>query len=105
MERFYNIPLRNAKLKAGRTKRAPRAIKEIKLFVAKHMKSSIDDVWIDTHINKLIWKNGIRNIPSKIRVKVVKFEDGLVEVDLPEAIKEREEEIDEQKSKEEKEKE
>ena len=34
--------------------------------------------------NEKLWENGMRNPPSKITVKAVKFEDGLVEVSLAE---------------------
>ena len=44
MERVYTIPLRNVK-EVKRTIRAPRAIREIKIFLTKHMKAS--DVKID----------------------------------------------------------
>ena len=41
MERVYTIPLRNVK-DIKRTIRAPRAIREIKIFLTKHMKASDD---------------------------------------------------------------
>lgn len=83
-ERMYTIPLRIVK-RVPRTKRAPRAIKEVRYFVSKHMKTPLEDVWIDKPLNEAIWKRGIQKPPSKIRVQVIKFkEDGLVEVSLPE---------------------
>jgi len=48
------------------------------------MKVDAENVWIDTGLNEKIWENGIRNPPSKIAVKAVKFDDGLVEVSLAE---------------------
>ena len=93
LERIYTIPLTVTK-QVPRTKRAPRAIKEIKEFVRKHMmektsvKSDDDavvkDVWVDYRLNELIWSRGIESPPSKVRVKVIRFEDGLIEVSLPE---------------------
>jgi large subunit ribosomal protein L31e len=84
MERIYTIPLRDVK-QLPRTKRAPRAIAVVKKFVARHMKTTEEDVWIDTHVNELLWARGIEKPPSKIRVKAVKFEDQeIVEVSLPE---------------------
>ena len=84
MERIYTIPLRDVK-QLPRTKRAPRAIAVVKKFVARHMKTTEADVWIDTNVNELIWARGIEKPPSKIRVKAVKFEDQeIVEVSLPE---------------------
>ena len=93
LERVYTIPLTVTK-RIPRTKRAPRAIKEIKEFVRKHMmekttqKSEDEeekkDVWVDYRLNELIWSRGTENPPSKVRVKAIRFEDGLIEVSLPE---------------------
>ena len=81
MERVYTIPLRNVK-EVKRTIRAPRAIREIKIFLTKHMKAS--DVKIDESINHAIWERGIQKIPSKITVKAVKDDDGVVKATLAE---------------------
>ncbi|MGC8581494.1 MAG: 50S ribosomal protein L31e [Thermoplasmata archaeon] len=82
IERIYDIPLRGAKHKSPKGYNAPGAIKEIKRFVSHHMKVDMDNVWIDPHVNELIWKTGIEHIPEKVKLKVIKFEDGLVEVDM-----------------------
>jgi len=71
-ERLYTIPLIKAK-SVPRTKRAPRAIKEIRAFLVRHMK--VENVKIDSSINELIWGRGREKIPSKVRVKAVKTED------------------------------
>ncbi|MBR7153035.1 MAG: 50S ribosomal protein L31e [Candidatus Methanomethylophilaceae archaeon] len=83
VERIMVVPLRKTK-QAPRTRRANRAIKEIREFVARHMKTEEDKVWIDASVNERIWQNGIRNPPSRITVKAVRFQDGLVEVTLSE---------------------
>ena len=83
VERIMVVPLRKTK-QAPRTRRANRAIKEIREFVARHMKTEEDKVWIDASVNEKIWQNGIRNPPSRITVKAVRFQDGLVEVTLSE---------------------
>jgi len=93
LERIYTIPLTVTKI-VPKTKRAPRAIKEIRAFVKRHMmeESSTDakdkeppkEVWVDHKLNELIWSRGIERPPSKIRVKAIRFEDGLIEVSLPE---------------------
>ena len=74
MERVYTIPLRNVK----EVKRTIRA----KNFLTKHMKAS--DVKIDESINHAIWERGIQKIPSKITVKAVKDDDGVVKATLAE---------------------
>ncbi|WP_409200008.1 50S ribosomal protein L31e [Methanobrevibacter sp. DSM 116169] len=81
MERIYTIPLRNAK-RVQRTIRAPRAIREVRNFLTKHMKA--EKVIIDASINEEIWTRGIQKIPSKITVKAVKDDDGIVEATLSE---------------------
>jgi len=90
LERVFTIPLTVTK-QVPRTKRAPRAIKEIKDYVRQHMTDKgadeeelKKDVWIDYRLNELIWSRGIESPPSKVRVKAIRFEDGLIEVSLPE---------------------
>lgn len=81
--KIFNIPLRATK-NVPRTKRAPRAINEIKEYVARHMRADIGNVWIDNLINERIWERGIEKPPSKIRVKVVRLAgEDEVEVLLP----------------------
>ena len=82
-ESILNIPLREAR-KAPRTERAERAIVAIREYAVRHLKAKEEDVWIDGRLNEAIWSKGIRNEPSIIRVKAVRFEDGLVELSLPE---------------------
>lgn len=83
IERIMVIPLRATK-QAPRTRRAKRAVKEVRETVMRHMRVTADNVWIDASVNDKLWENGIRNPPHKITVKAVKFEDGLVEVSLAE---------------------
>lgn len=91
LERVYTVPLTVTR-QVPRTKRAPRAIKEIKEFVRKHMAEEVPeeekgekkDVWVDYRLNELIWSKGIENPPRKVKVKAIRFEDGLIEVSLPE---------------------
>jgi large subunit ribosomal protein L31e len=93
LERVYTIPLTVTKI-VPKTKRAPRAIKEIKEFVKRHMseetsaddkeKEAPKDVWVDHKLNELIWSRGIERPPARVRVKAIRFEDGLIEVSLPE---------------------
>jgi len=90
LERVFTVPLTVTR-QIPKTKRAPRAIKEIKEFIRQHMidkgsdkEEQLKDVWIDFRVNELIWARGIENPPRKIRVKAIRFEDGLIEVSLPE---------------------
>ena len=82
LERIYIIPLR--KIGYNASKAAPTAIKRVKQFLTRHMKVEDENIWIDDSLNKAIWSHGKFKMPNKIRVKAVKFEDGVVEAYLPE---------------------
>ncbi len=82
LERIYTVPLRKAK-HGTRSKRANRAIRDVRAFMERHMKGS--QVWIDNEVNEALWSRGKFTIPSKIRVRAVRFDDGVVEVTLPDA--------------------
>lgn len=49
-------------------KRAPLAIKRIKAFVGKLMKSK--DNRIDSSLNTYIWHKGVKNVPGRVRVLI-----------------------------------
>lgn len=83
IERIITIPLRATKM-APRSRRAKRAVKEVREFIMRHMKADEEKVWLDTALNEKLWERGIQNPPSRITVKAVKFDDGLVEVTLAE---------------------
>ncbi|MCL2687723.1 MAG: 50S ribosomal protein L31e [Methanobrevibacter sp.] len=81
MERTYTIPLRDAK-NVQRTIRAAKAIRVVQEFLKKHMKA--EEIKIDASVNEKIWERGIQKIPSKVKVKAVKDDDGIVEATLVE---------------------
>ena len=69
-----------------RYRRTDRVISMIREFAKKSMKS--DEVKLDQDLNRQIWRRGKTNPPRKIRLKLVKDEDGTVVVSLyDEAIK------------------
>ena len=76
LERIYIIPLR--KDGYNKSKAAPSAIKRVKHFLTRHMKVEKEKIWIDDSLNKAIWSQGKFKMPNKIRVKAVKFDDGVV---------------------------
>jgi large subunit ribosomal protein L31e len=49
-------------------RRAPRAIKEIRKFAQKAMNTQ--DVRVDAGLNKYIWATGIKNPPTRVRVRL-----------------------------------
>ncbi len=82
IERIYVIPLK--KQNYNRSRAADTAVKRVKNFLKKHMKVEDKDIWIDESLNHALWSRGKYKMPGKIRVKAVKFEDGVVEASLPE---------------------
>jgi large subunit ribosomal protein L31e len=82
IEKIYIIPLKKKGFKSSVA--APIAIKRVKQFLTKHMKAEAEDIWMDDSLNNALWAHGKYRMPSKIRVKAVKFDDGVVEAYLPE---------------------
>jgi len=80
MERTYTIPLRKGWLKASRYRRAKKAVITVKEFLVRHMKS--EDVRLGTHLNLEIWKHGMKNPPSRVKVNVSKDDKGVVRAEL-----------------------
>ncbi len=92
LEREYVIPLRRAVLNSPRFGRAKKAVKTIKIFLAKHMKVEDRDtrkVKVDIYLNNEVWFKGIKNPPKSVKVKAIK-KDGIVYAelaDVPEHVK------------------
>src|SRR5687767_166067 len=82
LERIYTIPLRKTK-DLVRSRRADLAVRDVKRFLSRHMKS--ETIWLDSSVNEALWSNGKFSIPSRIRVRATRFNDGVVEVTLPES--------------------
>lgn len=80
-EKILIISLKEAK-NAPRHRRAGRATKIVREFLAKHMKS--DKINLDPALNQKLWERGTKKPPTKIRVKAVKDDDGLVNASLVE---------------------
>src|SRR3989338_7854199 len=80
LERNYNIPLRIATLKSPFHKKAKKAISTVKIFIAKHMKTT--DVKIGQYLNLKIWEHGMRNPPNLVKVTATKDDKGVVFVEL-----------------------
>ncbi len=80
MERDYTIPLRCV-LKVSRYKRTPKAVKEIREFLKKHMKA--EEVVIGQGLNEFIWKDSIAKPPKRVKVHALKDKEGIVYAELP----------------------
>ncbi|MHA2169752.1 MAG: 50S ribosomal protein L31e [Candidatus Kariarchaeaceae archaeon] len=86
LERTYTIPFYPKLNGVPRTKRAPRAMRMIREFIIRHMKS--EDILIDPAVNEYIWSRGIKKPPRKISVRAIKSDDDVVELYLVGAIPE-----------------
>lgn len=73
IERTYNVPLRREFIKVPQYRRTPRAVRALKAFLQKHMKSP--NVTLGKYLNLELWKNGIKNPPHHIKVNVIKEGD------------------------------
>jgi large subunit ribosomal protein L31e len=96
ISRFYTVPLKKG-WRSKKSRRAERAVKFLRSFIARHMKAEEEKVKIDEKVNQLIWSRSMNNPPRKIRVLAQKLDDGTVIVSLPEEGKKREEVAKEEK--------
>jgi len=80
VERIYTVNLKDA-YEHTRKKRAMRAIKLLREFVAKHMKTELETVKISETVNSYVWRDSIEKPPRKIKIKVVK-QNGMVDVSM-----------------------
>ena len=93
LEREYTVPLRKGWLKVPKYKRASKAVKTLKQFLARHMKLYDNDlrkIKIDMILNNEIRFRGMKKPPGKIKIKAKKFDNNIVRVELvnlPEIIK------------------
>jgi len=92
IEREYVIPLRKEWMKVPRYRKTNKAVKAVKEFLARHMKirdRDLNKIKVDRYVNELLWMRGVKNPPSKIKVKAIKEGDVVrVElVDMPANIK------------------
>ncbi|MCX6774231.1 MAG: 50S ribosomal protein L31e [Candidatus Micrarchaeota archaeon] len=70
-ESVYMINLRDA-FEKPRNKRAKRAMKMIREFIAKHSKTPLENVRLSNHLNSLVWARGIQKPPRRVKVKMIR---------------------------------
>jgi large subunit ribosomal protein L31e len=79
MERTYTIPLRKAFLKTPIYVRTNRAVREVRKYLQKHMKT--EDVRLGEELNKALWARGDSKPPSRVTVNV-KMEENTAYAEL-----------------------
>jgi large subunit ribosomal protein L31e len=103
LERIYTIPLGDA-FRAPRNKRAPKAVKLLREYAAKHMKADGDRVIVSELLNMFIWERSIQKPPRHVKVRLIKDQGEIRAYLSDEKIEEpvKKEEKKEEKPKEEK---
>ncbi len=82
-QRMITVNMRRAIEKGPSYKRGKFAIKYLREFIGKHMHAST--VKIEHDVNELIFQDGIKNPPIKIKVICSKDDKGVVSVKLVKA--------------------
>jgi large subunit ribosomal protein L31e len=83
IERVYTIPLRKGFHETTEYKKTKKAVATLKIFLSRHMKQpDMDKVYIGTNLNTELWKHGIKNPPGKVKVVVIKEDNGDVKAEL-----------------------
>ncbi len=80
LERVYIVPLWRSWVRKRGIRRAKKAVNYLRRFVSRHMKTP--DVKISEEVNRYIWRNGIRNPPRRIKVRVLLGDDQVAYVFL-----------------------
>ena len=83
IERVYNVPLRKGFKLTARHKKAKKAVTVLTEFLSRHMKQpDLKKVLIGRNLNRELWKHGIKNPPSQVKVVVIKDDNGDVKAEL-----------------------
>jgi len=69
-EKYLTLNLRKLLVKKQNWRRSESAVFILKRLLKRHLKT--DKIKISTALNNLIWKKGIKNPKTKIKVKAVK---------------------------------
>jgi ribosomal protein L31E len=77
LERIYTIPLGDAYMRV-RNKRGKRAVAFARAFALRHMKAA--SVKVSEGVNSLILRDGIQKPPRRIKVRIVKGDDGVAKI-------------------------
>jgi large subunit ribosomal protein L31e len=80
-EKIFTIPFRKV-FESRRMIRAKKAAHFVRSFLARHMKVDEEKVNIGAGINRAIWARGIQKPPRRVKVHVLKNEEGAVFAEL-----------------------
>ena len=68
-EVIFVVPIRKIKKRVPRWKRAPKAAKFVREWIARCAKA--EEVKLDPTVNERLWGRGAEKPPNKLRVKVI----------------------------------
>jgi len=77
-EKVLIIPLRRKARKSPRNMRMNRSVREMKTFLARHMRTEPGNISVSQQLNERLWKGGVHNPPARIKIKVRADEEGRV---------------------------
>ncbi len=80
IERVYTVPLRKEYQKVPRWRRTKKAVKALREFLQRHMKS--EDIKLAPELNEAMWNHGMKNPPHHVKVNVSKDGEGVVKAQL-----------------------
>lgn len=79
-EKILTINLRKKLVKTKKWKKAKNYLKVLRELLRRKFKT--DKIKIDGKLNEKIWGKGIENPPSKLKIKVIKLDDGTIKAEL-----------------------
>jgi large subunit ribosomal protein L31e len=69
-EKVMVIPLKNKARRSAKNMRMNRSVRTVREFLSRHMRTEPSNVRISQQLNESLWKGGLHNPPSRIKVKV-----------------------------------
>lgn len=78
-EKIITLNLRKILVEYPKWKRSSGYIRILRRIIEKRMKTN--KIKIDKKLNEKIWRRGAKNPSFKVRVKIIKCEDGSVKVE------------------------
>ncbi len=81
-EKVLTISLRKKMGKGRNWKKVRNYLKLLRKLLERKLKT--DKIKIDKKLNEKIWKGGIENPPYKLKIRIIKSDDGSIKAELVE---------------------
>jgi len=79
-EKILTINLRKNLIKSRKWEKAKDYLKVLRELLRRKFKT--DKIKIDGKLNEKIWERSIENPPSKLKIRVIKSDDGTIKAEL-----------------------